>query len=156
MATYPSKRDWWILALLWVCFGLMIVGFVSAFTEPVAPWMRVFAAVFFAFFAAFTGWLLRLPYRTYYILDEKHLTIQVGPFKHRIPIAEITEVYPTRNPLSAPAWSLDRIRVRYTSSSFGALISPQPRRQFMAELEAMGPRLEREGERLIALDRRKA
>jgi membrane protein YdbS with pleckstrin-like domain len=152
MATYPSKRDWWLLALLWLCLGLMVVGFVSAFTEPVAPWMRVFAAAFFAAFAALMVWLLILPYRTDYTLDSESLVIHVGPFKHTIPLAEIYEVFPTHNPLSAPAWSLDRVRIRFTSSRFGALISPERQDQFFLELEALAPQLIRQGDRLVLED----
>ncbi len=37
MTSYPSKRDWWLLAILWVCLGLMVVGLFGALTEPVAP-----------------------------------------------------------------------------------------------------------------------
>lgn len=154
MATYPSKRDWWLLVLLWGCLGLMVIGFVSALTEPVAPWMRIFATVFFAAFGALIVWLLVLSNRTDYLLDSESLVIRVGPFKHTIPLAEIYEVYPTRNPLSAPAWSLDRVRIRFTSSRFGALISPERQDQFFLELEALAPQLVRKGDRLVLRDDR--
>jgi hypothetical protein len=149
MATYASKRDWWLLAILWVSLGLMVIGLVSAFTEPISPGMRLFAACFFAFFIAFMAWLLILPYRTDYTLDPGRLTIRVGPFKHTIPLSEVTEVYPTHNPLSAPAWSMDRVRIRFSSSRFGALISPERQLQFMDEFEALAPHLVRKGDRLV-------
>ncbi len=152
MASYSSKRDWWLMAILWICFGLMVVGFVSALTEPVAPWMRAFAAGFFALFGAFMAWLLMLPRRTVYTLDSVFLTIRVGPFAHRISLSDITEAYPTHNPLSAPAWSLDRIRIRHSGSRFGALISPERQEQFLDELQTLAPQLEPRGRRLVATD----
>ena len=149
MSSYPTKRDWWLLLVLWLSFGLMIVGFVSAVTEPVAPWMKALAGGFFAFFAVLMAGILVLPYRTTYTLDARALTIRVGPFEQAIPLSEITEVFPTHNPLSAPAWSLDRVRIRFTSSRFGALISPERQIQFFDELEALAPHLERDGRRLV-------
>lgn len=149
MAIYPTKRDWWLIVVLWLSFGLMIHGFVSAFTEPVAFWMKVFAAIFFAILIVLTAWLLVLPYLTTYTLEPKSLTIRVGPFKYAIPLKEITEVFPSHNPLSAPAWSLDRVRIRFTSSKFGTLISPERQDEFFDELEALAPQLVRDGKRLV-------
>ena len=149
MADYASKRDWWIVALLWLCLGFMIIGFGAAFTEPVATWMRWLTAVFFGVFGVLTVWLLVLPYRTVYILEPETLTIRVGPFRHVIAISEIVEVVPTRNPLSAPAWSLDRVRIGLSSSGFGALISPERQTRFFDELESLAPQLERVGNRLV-------
>jgi len=149
VARYETKRDWWLLAVLWLNLGLMVIGLVASLTEPVAPWMRVFAASFFAVFGALGAWLLVLPYRTSYTLSPEALTVRVGPFTHAIRLSEITEVFPTHNPLSAPAWSLDRVRIRYSSSRFGALISPERQVQFMDELEGLAPHLERNGNRLV-------
>ena len=148
MASYPTKRDWWLLAILWVSFGLMLVGLNAALTEPVAPWMRVFATCFFLAMTALTGGLLVLPYRTSYVLDSTNLTIRLGPFSRVIPLADITEAHPTHNPLSAPAWSLDRVRIRTRTSRFGVLISPERQQQFLAELAERAPHLQWRGEGL--------
>lgn len=50
---------------------------------------------------------------------------------------EIVEVVSTRNPLSSPALSLDRLAIRTTSG--GVMISPAPRQEFLQELAARAP-----------------
>jgi hypothetical protein len=127
----------------------MVIGFISVLTEPLAPWMRIFAASFFAAFFALLVWLLVMPYRTLYELSADFLTIRMGPFKQVIPIADITAAYPTHNPLSAPAWSLDRVRIKTRTSRFGALIAPESQYRFLSELDSLAPQLERQGERLV-------
>jgi hypothetical protein len=93
-----------------------------------------------------------LPHFTSYSLGPLNLTIRVGPLRARIAIAEITEVFPTRNPLSAPAYSLDRLRVRFVSSKFGALISPVRKQEFLETLATLAPHLELKGDRLVRRD----
>ncbi len=66
-----------------------------------------------------------------------------------IPLAEISEVRPTSNPLSAPALSLDRLRVQFGRGLVGAVfISPVDRDHFLDEL-AQKAGLKREGARLV-------
>ena len=71
---------------------------------------------------------------TSYTLTSGHLVVRSGPFRRRIPIADIVEVTPTTNPLSAPALSLNRLRV--TSRGASVTISPADRGRFVADLEA--------------------
>ena len=84
--------------------------------------MRVFVACFFSILALLTIALSVLPYFTDYSLDPVNLMIKMSPFRNNIPIAEITEAYPKWNPLSAPAWSLNRLRIRFSSSRSDVLI----------------------------------
>jgi len=70
-----------------------------------------------------------------------------GFFIYKIKISEITEAYPTHSSLSAPAWSIDRIRIRYKSSKFGVLISPDMKMEFLKELEELSPHLKMTGKR---------
>ncbi len=150
MATYPSKRDLWLMLIVWMLPPLMIFSLVAVAmdSEEAAFWVRALAIIFFTAFTAFSIWLAVLPHQTFYELGSDFLEIRVGPFSHRISLGEITEAYPTRNPLSSPAWSLDRIQIRYSSSRFGALISPDNKIRFLAELESLAPQLERDGNRL--------
>lgn len=152
MSTYPSKRDWWLMLLL---RGMGVFFIYTAFTvhrEPVAPWMAISATAFFSAASLLLVALCILPFYTSYSLDPQHLTIRVGPFSGRIQIADITEAYPSRNPLSAPAWSLDRVRIRFTSSWFGALISPVRQREFLAELATLAPHLQLVGDRVVRVE----
>ena len=72
-----------------------------------------------------------------------------GICRRRIPFADLSEVRPKSNPLSAPALSLDRLRVRFGRGAFRALmISPAARDLFLDEL-ARKAGLKREGDRLF-------
>jgi hypothetical protein len=137
------------MAILWSAAIFLVYTALTVHEEPVAPWMKVFATCFFSTWALLIIALVVLPYFTSYSLDPVNLTIKVGPFSKKIPIAEITEAFPTKNPLSAPAWSLDRLRIRFSSSRFGALISPVKKGEFLEELNSLAPHLERKGNRLI-------
>ena len=82
----------------------------------------------------FTGGLmaaLAIPCR--YILDEDGLLIQAGLMKEKIKYTEIKEAELSSNPLSAPALSLQRVKV--TLRSGFRLISPLGREEFIEELK---------------------
>lgn len=84
-----------------------------------------------------------------YGLDDTHLYVRFGLCRPRIPLADISEVYPTRNPLSSPALSLDRLPVQYGQGFFKAvMISPANRNGFLDDL-AQKAGLKREGDRLV-------
>jgi hypothetical protein len=79
------------------------------------------------------AWLLL---GTDYVLDQEHLKIRCGPFRWSIPVREIRHVEPTRNPLSSPALSLDRLRIEYGNGK-SLMISPRDTEQFLADLDAL-------------------
>lgn len=75
--------------------------------------------------------------------------------RYEVPIAEIREVRPSRNPTSAPAWSLDRLEIlSRTPSGFrgSLLISPKDRDGFLDDLVRRAGNLDREGDRLLRRD----
>ncbi|MBI2956490.1 MAG: PH domain-containing protein [Acidobacteria bacterium] len=77
-----------------------------------------------------------------YELAASELLIRSGlVLRWRIPLEAIEEVRETRNPLSSPAWSLDRLEVRYRrpASSGVILISPRDKAAFLRELAARVP-----------------
>lgn len=67
-----------------------------------------------------------------YTITEKEIKIKCGLYKDRIQIKKIRKVFPTKNPLSAPALSLKRIKIETDYSSY--LISPKDREGFIEEL----------------------
>jgi len=85
-------------------------------------------------------WVL---YGTFYWFSEDRLVIRCGPFRFRVPLLEIDSVEPTRNPLSSPACSLDRLLLRYGRKSI--MISPADKTGFLAELQLRCPRVKRIG-----------
>jgi membrane protein YdbS with pleckstrin-like domain len=70
---------------------------------------------------------------TRYSMSDTALFVRCGPFSWTIPIAGITKIEPTRSPLSSPALSLDRLRIVYDGGSI--MISPEPRKAFLQQLE---------------------
>jgi hypothetical protein len=84
-----------------------------------------------------------------YGLSDTHLTIRFGRCRRRIPFSEITEAFPTRNPLSSPALSLDRIHIQHGPGIFRSVrISPVRQREFLTEL-AERAELEQDGLRVF-------
>ncbi len=71
--------------------------------------------------------------------------------RQQIPLTSIAEVSQSRNPLSAPAWSLDRLRVSYRRGREDGLvlISPEDKLGFLRELASSGVGLEMRGERVV-------
>ena len=72
---------------------------------------------------------------TSYTLTAQELVVRSGPLRWRIPLADIREVAPTSSPLSAPALSLKRPRIRYANGR-SVLVSPAQPAAFLADLDA--------------------
>jgi len=70
---------------------------------------------------------------TYYSVDKNTLKIVAGPIRWKVPIDEITSVERTRSPISSPALSLDRLRIRYSGKK-SVMISPADKKRFMKAL----------------------
>ncbi|GAB4028016.1 PH domain-containing protein [Spirosoma gilvum] len=79
---------------------------------------------------------------THYKLDEYTLKIQSGFFfRKELPYTSIRKIIETRNPISSPALSLDRIEIVYNRFD-SVLISPEDKMNFIAELLHRKPDIE--------------
>lgn len=76
---------------------------------------------------------------TYYSVDGATLKIVSGPIRIRVKLDEINSVRATRNPLSSPALSLDRLMINYGKNR-KVMVSPADKRGF---LKAIGQELEK-------------
>lgn len=138
---YPSKVDWWLAVILAATPVVMLVA--TLLGPEDGRWAGLVGTLVIA--AVYLG----LVFPTRYGIDRTQLTIRHGLFTKRIELARITEVTPTRSPLSSPALSLDRLKIRWGEGLFGAvMISPARRREFLSELAAKAG-LTRDGERLV-------
>jgi len=72
--------------------------------------------------------------RTHYTVADGDLRIVSGPFGWTIALSEITSIEPSRNLLSSPALSIDRLKVSYGKRKF-VLISPADKAGFLAAVE---------------------
>jgi hypothetical protein len=144
-AVFRTKVDLWLAAVLVGALGLMVWTTATAARED--PVTGLIAAGVTGGVVLLTA-ALSLP--TEYVVTGTALVVRFGLFRHEIPLAAVERVYPTRNPLSAPAWSLDRLGVRYhTGERRGLLlISPSDREAFLAAL-ATRAGLERRGTELL-------
>ena len=136
---YASKVDWW-LGILLVLAPLAAVGGALIALSSGAPSTVALAGV-----ALMAVIYLGAVFPMRYGIDDDVLIVRYGLIRQRVPLADITLVEPTRNPLSSPALSLDRLMIHYGRRRI--MISPAARDEFLAEL-AKGARLHRNGETL--------
>lgn len=143
---YPSKRDLWLAVLLWITVLILLFGAWVVWQAPGGALYRLGWTAVFALIAGFIVWIL---HGTRYELRGDDLVIRSGPIRWRRSVHAIREVHPTRNPLSSPALSLDRLAIRIRGAHFPVMISPARREEFLADLLSRAPHLERRGDRLI-------
>jgi hypothetical protein len=144
---YPSKRDWWIVLIVWATIATTILAGVKAAQSAFASMAGL---AFVLHCAAVVLGLLTILYATYYIIIGDRLIAHCGPFKQSVLLQDIEEVVPSHNPLSSPALSLDRLHVRCRGSVFGLLISPRDRQGFLTDLVARAPQLQIDGDRAVS------
>ena len=85
-----------------------------------------------------------LAYPVYYAITASGLLIRSDWLKYQIPLSTIEMIHPPEIPLSAPAWSLDRLQIDYKKNrkSRIALISPEDKSRFLQELTQRANKLE--------------
>lgn len=98
-----------------------------ALLDPLAFWLTV---VICGVVLAFIFWLYLA---TKYIVTDDKLVVNGGLFKVDIPKSSITSIADSRNPLSSPAFSLDRLAIKYGDRKM-ILISPKDKSAFLADL----------------------
>jgi hypothetical protein len=127
---FPSKIDWWIAGVL--VGGTAIPLGLILLSQP----HNVVALPILGGGLAFSIWLLT---STYYVVMPDALLIRSGPISRRVAATSLRSLEATRNPLSSPALSLDRIEVRYDGGR--ALISPRDREGFVRAVLAAAPQV---------------
>ena len=141
---FGSKIDWWLGILLAALplGGAAALGHAWLVDDMDEIWVALISCA--AILVLYVG----LVFPLYYEITDTQLVIRFGLARKRVALSEIKQVVPSRNPLSSPALSLDRLNVEYESRwSSGVLISPEPRDAF---LTLLGQRagMTRQGDRL--------
>jgi hypothetical protein len=131
---YPSRIDGALvlLALGPLAGGLAMVGALAS-RLPVFPGRGFVVAVLVGSILV-VAWVLL---STRYTLDVTSLGVRSGPFSWVIPLRDIRAISRTRDPRTAPALSLQRLRIDYGDGR-SIMISPREEAQFLAELRARG------------------
>lgn len=128
--TFKSKVDAWLVIVLAVSTVVLIAGLAATLYSRPDPLAVVVMLAATLLFLLLVGSILL---RTYYRVDAGMLTIVSGPLRRSVAIDQITSVERTRNPLSSPALSLDRLRIRYGDNK-SVMISPADRDKFLKAL----------------------
>lgn len=126
---YPTKIDWWLRPLLFV--PLLSCGLTIALGHD-----RTAILVSWAALAAYAALMLCLGWPIRYTVSPEELEVRFGIVHRHIPWARLVSMELSQNPLSSPAFSLDRIDVRYTTEAGRErfiLISPIDREAFMRD-----------------------
>jgi hypothetical protein len=102
---YPSKKDVWIVATLWLVVIASLVSGVTTVFSGMPLWAIVLQEFLVGAIIVFCLSLLR---NTYYILTADSLIVRTGPIRETIPIADIESVTPSRAIWSSAALSMDQ------------------------------------------------
>jgi membrane protein YdbS with pleckstrin-like domain len=128
---YVSKVDTWLAAVMVVAALAAIAASGLLLVVPV-PGAWIVVVTLLALTVGLPLWIFST---TRYLFEGSALLIRSGPFRWSVPIGEIKAVSATRNPLSSPALSLDRILIEYGQAK-SIMVSPQDQQGFLAELKA--------------------
>jgi membrane protein YdbS with pleckstrin-like domain len=131
-----SKKDWRVLLMVWIAillpltFGFIAIHIESEPTLVISGWISLITALLLILA------LSALAFPLYYEIEMTVLRIRSGLLRQEIPLASIQAVFPTRNPLVAAAWSLDRLQINYQLGKrpLCALIAPRDTASFLHEL----------------------
>ena len=134
---FRSKVDRWFRLLPWV--GVLVLAGVLAVPTVQGDRAVLWFTPALLLPAALPLWLLRT---TDYTITDTHLRIRCGPLRWSVPLADVRAIGPTRNALSSPALSLDRLRIEY-SHSLAVLVSPDDKEGFLGALRTRAPGLAR-------------
>lgn len=126
MKIYRSKVDWWLVVLILSVFGFPIV-------QGIQTKEYMLSVVFIMLLSLFYILAITLKYK----IEGDYLSI----WRTKIDIKTIRKIYATRNPLSSPALSINRIAIVYNKFD-EVLISPKDRADFIEELLKVNPTIE--------------
>ncbi|HEX5731882.1 MAG TPA: PH domain-containing protein [Blastocatellia bacterium] len=143
---HPTKVDRWLTIVLaisaLVLVSIAVFGLLNQGIASLAAWVPALLVVLT------TGAVAAVSLPTYYEVQSDRLFIRSGLLRWTVPLDEIVSVTPTSNPLGSPAWSLDRLEVRWRRGGKDRtlLISPLRRDEFLRELQARASALVLEGD----------
>lgn len=124
---FKSKIDNWIRILLLVVIVVQVLAIGTAATSAPDPLVTTGMTLLAIAVVGLMIWLLL---GTHYTVDRGVVRIVSGPFRRTIQIEQITSVENSRNPLSSPALSLDRLLIRYGKNR-RIMISPADKAGFL-------------------------
>lgn len=144
--TFPSKRDTWLVVVIWASVVAMGFGIV-------APWaargVSILPVLLTLLLAGGIALSLSALYGTRYVIDGQRIAISAGPLRWKIEIRTIESIRPTNDPTSSPACSLDRLEIAWGDAYDTIMVSPADKVAFLDAVAARDPALVREGSSLV-------
>ncbi|HKA86593.1 MAG TPA: PH domain-containing protein [Haliangiales bacterium] len=140
---YSTKVDRWVFGVV----GAAFVVELGAAVALVATMKATGVLLALLSLGTFVGIIRLAAWPVIYDIGAGEIRVRCGLWGFVIPIDGIVRVFPSRNPLSAPAWSLDRLQIEYVDRAGRkrmALLSPTDRDAFVAELAESDRGLQRE------------
>lgn len=125
---FRSKVDLWLIGAM-VAVPVLALYFIFEGTGVDEIFVDMAAAAICAVVLLGCAWFFL---STRYTLTGEALLVKSGPFSWVVPLREISSIEPTGNPSSSPAFSLDRLRIRYREREI--MISPADKDGFMREI----------------------
>ena len=132
---YPSKVSFGLLIFIFLVFyGPLIPDLINDDLSVRMIGIIGFLSLIFAF-------ILHLFFGTHYTIENNKLKIKCGVFSYKpIEIDEIKEVSKTKNIISSPAPSFDRIEIKYGKFD-EIIISPKEKLNFANDLAIINPNI---------------
>ncbi len=137
---FKSKVDRWLFLLLVASIVIDIAAMLFIAVSVRDPLIAGVSIIVLLATAVLIVWIL---VGTHYTVDKEILRIVSGPLRFKVRLVDINFVTATRNPLSSPALSLDRLLINYGNNR-KVMVSPGDKRRFM---KAIGQELEEKGNR---------
>ena len=134
MQKHKSKIDWWVIIVLTGSSLLLLTLVYSNFDSQNLHEDIIFSVLFSSL--ALVVWL-PIP-TTYYVVDGEILKIYSIFLKWEIPLSSIENIKETSDSLSAPALSLDRIKIEYKKDNIhkSIMVSPRNKTEFIKQVSS--------------------
>jgi hypothetical protein len=136
---FPSKQDWWIVALIWLGVLVSLAGGIVPLVVAGVSWTEMILVG--SLLLGMDSLMLWVLYGTGYTITSDRLLIRCGPMSFGVRLNSIEFIFPTRSPWSSPACSLDRLRIVYGLSQQSIMISPEDKSEFLSAIVQQCPTL---------------
>lgn len=130
---FKSKIDFFFYVLTIAITVGTVIFFFGYFNGNT---ILLYAGILFAAFDLL--FLIPTVFNTYYLIKDDFLIVKSFAFvKTKVPIKDIISVEETNDPSSAPAISMNRLKIDYKQDEYQIvlIISPKEKQKFMSELK---------------------
>ena len=141
---YKSKKDRWLVIVSWFAIAVILI---SIFFLLMSTGFTKYNIIYTASMLLLVVFVFYCLNSTSYLLKDDELVVSCFFFKWKIPLSSIKEIFPTNNPLSSPALSLDRLNIVYGNEKH-IMISPEDKTVFLQDIVSKNPNLKLDGNKV--------